>query len=262
MVPAFLNSGWHVIATMRRAEERQSIFAEEKQRYGDRLKILSLDVTSRTDRDHAKQAITGLDCLIHNAGYGLAGPMEETPEADLRQEMETNFTAPALLTQLFLPLLRHSQGRIIFVSSSLGFTGFPLYSLYCASKFAMEGFAESLTYELAPQGVQVALVEPGAHRTQFGSHLIWNDKGTSSPYASQIAGFKQLREQIMARPGTTLENVVRKVISLAQARRMPLRVRAGGDAQALYAMKKLTPAWLMKRVLQMYFDRVAKRGSH
>src|SRR5262245_25417622 len=197
LVPEFLRDGWQVIATMRGAEKRQALFSKELQQYGDQLAILLLDVTNaeerRAVRDFIKERFGGrLDCLVNNAGYGLFGAVEDLSEAQIRQQMEVNFFGLVLLTQILLPQLRQSRGRVINISSVLGFMAMPMSVMYCASKFAVEGFSEGLAYELEPHGVQVALVEPGAFRTNFAEKLTWGDKSsdTNSPYQKQTAAYR------------------------------------------------------------------------
>src|SRR4051812_989919 len=94
-------------------------------------------------------------------------------------QMEVGFFGAAQLIQALLPALRRARGRIINVSSVLGYIGMPLTSAYSASKFALEGLSESLHYELAPHGVQVALVEPGRHRTEFSAKVSWGERAWS-----------------------------------------------------------------------------------
>src|SRR5262245_19631363 len=178
VIPEFLREGWHVIATMRDAANRKGIFNEELNGYRDALSLLSLDVTNEAERAAAKNFIEEkfggkLDCLVNNAGYGLFGAVEDLSEAQIREQMEVNFFGLVLLTQMLLPQLRKASGRIINLSSVLGFTGMPMSAMYCASKFAVEGFSEGLYHELKPHGVQVALVEPGAFRTNFAEKLTW-----------------------------------------------------------------------------------------
>jgi NAD(P)-dependent dehydrogenase (short-subunit alcohol dehydrogenase family) len=234
-VSAFLRRGWAVSATMRRASERAALFAEELAEHGDALEVFGLDVADGDDRASAAARVDRLDCLINNAGYGLFGALEDVSEEQLRQQLEANFIGAALLTRALLPALRASGGSVLFVSSVLGQAGFPLTSAYCASKFAMEGLAEALYYELEPVGVRVGIVQPGGRKTQFGANSEWAE-GTSAAYAEATASYRALVERTRDRGGARSgDAVVRALVRLAEARRVPLRTRVGADAAALRA---------------------------
>ncbi|MGH9081589.1 MAG: SDR family oxidoreductase, partial [Acidimicrobiales bacterium] len=109
-----------------------------------------------------------LDALVACAGWGLAGSVEDTPMADARAQLETNFWGAVRVVQHALPLMRrHLGGRIVLMSSIGGVVGLPFQAFYSASKFALEGYAEALAYEVAPFGIEVTLVEPGNVATEF-----------------------------------------------------------------------------------------------
>jgi NAD(P)-dependent dehydrogenase (short-subunit alcohol dehydrogenase family) len=210
-----------------------------------------LDVTQTADRNALAQVIAErfegqLDCLVNNAGYGLFGAVEDMSEAQIRDEMEVNFFGLVLTTRMLLPFVRRAHGRVINISSLLGFSGMPLGSLYCGSKFAVEGFSESLAHELAPHGVQVAVVEPGGFRTNFSDNHLWGEKSwdENSPYLKQTKAYSKFRESRATGEGNPPDPVVKAVVKLAQARKMPMRVRCGKDAKSLYAIKRMLPEWL------------------
>ena len=163
LAPRFLNAGWTVIATLRDASKRSDLFAADLAKSPGRLFVLSLDVARENERVAAagfidRQFEGKLDCLVNNAGFGLFGALEDLSEDQIRRQMEVNFFGLVLLSRSLLPHLRRARGRIINITSALGYLGMPLTSLYCASKFAVEGLSESLYYELKPHGVQVAIV--------------------------------------------------------------------------------------------------------
>jgi NAD(P)-dependent dehydrogenase (short-subunit alcohol dehydrogenase family) len=264
LVPAFLQAGWTTIATMRNAEQRRSIFANEQQQYGDQLHCLELDVTKETDRtaiaDFIQTRFDGkLDCLVNNAGYGLFGAVEDMSETQIRAEMEVNFFGLVLTTRQLLPQLRAAHGRIINISSLLGFSGMPLGSMYCASKFAVEGFSESLAFELAPHNVQVAIVEPGGFKTNFDSNHLWSENSwnENSPYIKQTKGYQKFREGRATGNGDAPDPVTNAVLKLSSAKKIPLRVRCGNDSKSLYLVKRILPArlqiMLMNRAFQKLF---------
>lgn len=216
---------------MRRAAERAGLFAGEE----GRLEVLSLDVADARERDAVAARAASLDCLVNNAGYGLFGALEDLDEEQLRRQMEVNFMSAALLTRALLPALRTARGSVLFVSSVLGQAGFPLTSAYCASKFAMEGLAESLHYELAIVGVRVGIVQPGGRKTSFGANTEWA-RGAGQAFAAVTARYRALVERTRERGGERSgEAVARALVKLAEARRVPLRTRVGADAAALRA---------------------------
>lgn len=246
MVPLFLKNGWQVIATLRRATERASLFESEKNDFKDLLQVLELDVTQAKDRNAVLELIQtryegNLDCLINNAGYGLFGALEDISEEQLRDQMEVNFFGTALLTRALLPPLRAARGRIINLSSVFGFSGFPLTGGYCASKYAVEGLSEALRLELAPLGVQVSLVEPGGHRTRFAESVAWGERSFSkdSAYYTATEGYRAFRDHLAQRPNPQVaDTVAQEILRLATASRMPARVVCGKDAKMMSILKQ------------------------
>lgn len=247
MVPAFLDRGWSVIATLRDAPTRAAVLDEERATHPSALTVLSLDVTSAAERAAVAAVVArrpaGLDCLVNNAGAAAFGALEDLSAEQLRAQMEVNFFGPALLIRELLPALRRARGRVVNVSSLFGETGFPLTSAYCASKFALEGLSESLRQELAPHSVQVALVEPGRYRTRFGENAVWGERSfrPGSAYTAQTAAYARLKQGFASRPAGGPEAVARTVVALADSRSLPLRSRVGGDARLLHLLRRLLP---------------------
>jgi NAD(P)-dependent dehydrogenase (short-subunit alcohol dehydrogenase family) len=141
------------------------------------LLLLKLDVTNPVDAESAVQLaidkFESVDVVINNAGYGIVGAFEETPDSELRAQMETNFFGTVNVTRAVLPVLRkQSFGAIVNLSSMGGQLSFSGFSAYSASKFAVEGFSEALAQEVAPFGIKVLIVEPGAFRTGFASDAL------------------------------------------------------------------------------------------
>jgi NAD(P)-dependent dehydrogenase (short-subunit alcohol dehydrogenase family) len=266
LVTGALQGDYQVIATMRNAESRINLFSHNLESYPGQLNVLSLDVTDENQRKATLKFLEDkhgrLDCLINNAGYALFGSLEDMTESQIRQQMETNFFGTVLLTKSFLPLLRDSQGRIINISSVFGYAGFPLTSAYCASKYAIEGFTESLYYELKPHGVQVALVEPGGHRTNFGTNIVWGEHsfGKSSAFFSQSINYRRFREKLTSRKGQSPDRVVRSILKLMQSHYMPLRSRIGSDAHILHFIRKLFPQKLGSRLLARTYAKIFERN--
>jgi NAD(P)-dependent dehydrogenase (short-subunit alcohol dehydrogenase family) len=240
MANRFTEQGWRVLAGLRDAQHVPANLHADS--------ILPLDLADDASIEAATSRVDSLDCLIHNAGYALIGPYSSYSTEQMQQQMQVNFLAPALLTQLLLPALRRAQGRIICISSMAGETGLPMNALYCASKFALEGWAESLAHELAPHYVQIALVEPGGHRTRFAANAQWGSRNmvSDSIEQRQLEALTAMRERMLARAGKDPAAVVDAVLRLVEATRMPLRTRVGADVRMLHWLK----AWLPERLVQ------------
>jgi NAD(P)-dependent dehydrogenase (short-subunit alcohol dehydrogenase family) len=257
MTERFLQSKrWKVFATTRSASQLNDIAGDDA---GENLVVISSNVASSSERsaivDRINSAVpNGLDCLINNAGYGVSGPLETLSEEQIRQQFEVNFFAPLLLTRDLLPSLRKSHGRVINISSVLGFVGMPLQSLYVASKFALEGLSESLSYELSVHGVQVCLVEPGGFRTKFAQNIEWAnndvDAKTVAVYEKQLRGYRAFLSRKLERPGSDPKKVAESVFDLCTQNSMPLRVRVGSDTQALYYLRRALPQKVSDLILQ------------
>jgi NAD(P)-dependent dehydrogenase (short-subunit alcohol dehydrogenase family) len=170
--------GWSVVATMRNLEKRGELDRHLLTAgVSDRARVDQLEVTDGQSIDTLVTSLDlskrPLDAVVHNAGIGAGGAFEDLNDALIRQIMEVNFFGVLALTRRLLPAFRAQRhGRIVIVSSETAFAGQPTISPYCASKWAIEGWAESLCYELEPFNIQITLIEPGAIRTK-----IW----TSSP---------------------------------------------------------------------------------
>ncbi|MBP2474439.1 NAD(P)-dependent dehydrogenase (short-subunit alcohol dehydrogenase family) [Crossiella equi] len=163
-----LRRGDSVVATARNPESITRALPEA----GERLLAVVLDVT---DEGQAHRAVTdavarfgGIDVLVNNAGRGLVGAVEETTDAEHRAVFDTNVFGLLNVTRAVLPVMRRQgHGRILNLSSVGGVVSWAGWGAYCATKFAVEGYSESLRLELAPLGIQVTSVQPGPFRTDF-----------------------------------------------------------------------------------------------
>ncbi|MDQ0079801.1 NAD(P)-dependent dehydrogenase (short-subunit alcohol dehydrogenase family) [Variovorax boronicumulans] len=163
-----LAQGHNVVATARDAGRLADLVALAP----DRVLATPLDVDVAGAAEAAVQAAVArfgrIDVLINNAGYGVVGALEETPDAELRALMNTNFFGAMAVTRAALPVLRaQKSGAIVNISSLGGQLSFSGFSAYSASKFALEGASEALAQEVAPFGIKVLIVEPGQFRTQL-----------------------------------------------------------------------------------------------
>ncbi len=259
LVQAFLAKGWKVLATMRNAEARKGLFQKDFEKYGEKLVILNLDVTSESDiasvAKYIQEKEAGeLDCLVNNAGFGVFSSLEDASPKQIQNQLNINVTGLILTTKALLPFLRSSKGHIFNFSSVLGFSVLPLTSLYCSSKYAVEGFTESLYYELEPHGVRVSIVEPGAFATDFKANVIYGEKSEfeSSPYYKQTQNYKKYTEDFLKRAGKP-PVVVDAVMKAVEQKNPPLRIRCGKDAALVYLAKSLAPAPVFRSLNRLFF---------
>ena len=168
-----------------------------------------------------------IDAVVACAGWGLAGPAETTTIADGKAQMESNFWGVVRVVNASLPAMRHQGGgRLIVMSSIGGLLGIPFQAFYSASKFALEGYAEALGYEVAPFNVDVTLIEPGNVKTGFTASRRILDARGDSPYvsASAKAISAMVRDEQHGASPDVVATLVEKVLS---SRRPPRRVSVG-----------------------------------
>jgi NAD(P)-dependent dehydrogenase (short-subunit alcohol dehydrogenase family) len=234
----FVENGWNVVATMRIPQKSDLPRSE-------RLRLLPLDVTDRASVDRAirdgMEAFGELDVLVNNAGIGLFSAFEATPERTIREVFETNTFGVMAVSQAVIPYFRERRaGTLINVTSSAAIVPMPLVAPYTASKFAIEGFTEALSYELSFFGVGAKLVEPGyGPGTSFVANSSERLKGlvpdAYAPYA------QQLLSGLSGAKSTTGLDVARAVWLAATDGSTRLRYPAGPDAEDLAALRRARP---------------------
>lgn len=211
--------GGNVVATARRPETLKDLEAKAP------AQVLStkLDVTDRAQVDGAvKDALARferIDVLVNNAGYGLTGAFEETGDAELKQLFDTNVFGLIQMTKAMLPHMRQRRaGHIVNLSSIGGLVGLPGWSMYNATKFAVEGMSEALAAELEPLGISVTIVEPGPFRTDFLGRSGVEAK-TAIPDYAPTAG--KTREYFRTQAGKQAGDPQKAVEAIVQAVRAP-----------------------------------------
>jgi len=247
--------GWRVLATMRDLSRRQRL--EDAARAAgvlDRIEILALDVTDNQQIAKLAASIAArpsrLDAIVNNAGIAVAGFADDVTDAELRRQFDTNFFGAAAVTRAFLPQLRrHGSGHIVMVTSISGRTGFPGLGSYVASKFALEGWTETLRLEMKPLGIKVALVEPGSFATN-----IWTSATISaatldpnSPNAARVACWRKRLEA--EKPKADPQRVADRIAAILDRRHPSLRNLVGGDARLVLALRTLLPWRIFERIL-------------
>jgi NAD(P)-dependent dehydrogenase (short-subunit alcohol dehydrogenase family) len=214
---------------------------------GERWTGLVMDVDDETSVRAGVASLQeqsgGIDALVAAAGWGVAGPAEETSIAEAKAQFETNFWGCVRVVQAVLPQMRARRaGRIVLLSSLGGVIGIPFQAYYSASKFALEGFAEALGYEVAPFGIAVTLVQPGNFATDFTASRKMAAAATgASDYAAATAKAVAAMERD-ERNGAPPRDVAATVQRVLEARRPPRRVSVGKTSErAGLIAKRLLP---------------------
>lgn len=225
-----LSQGHRVVATARDTAKLAALAAEAPAQ----VLVHPLDVTRAGDAERAVAAALArfgrIDVLVNNAGYGIVGAVEETPEDELRAQMETNFFGAVAVTRAALPTLRaQGSGAIVNISSMGGQLSFAGFGAYSASKFALEGLSEALAAELAPLGIKVLIVEPGAFRTGFAAQALRHMPQIDA-YDGSVGAIRDFARGMDAtQPGDPAKAAAAVAHALA-AEKTPLRLQLGADA--------------------------------
>ena len=184
-------SGWKVVATARKPDSIADLA-------GQGCEVLTLDVTDEASMAAAVSEVESrhgsVGALVNNAGYSQSGAVESVPIEDARAQFETNVFGLSRLTQLVLPKMREAgSGRILNISSMGGKLVIPGGGWYHATKYALEALSDALRFEVAPFGIDVVVIEPGAIKTEFGETAVkaMDANDDSGPYASFNNGMAQ-----------------------------------------------------------------------
>ena len=226
----FRSQGWNVAATLRNPATDTELAAAGVQTF-------ALDVTDKRTiqpaLDGALAAFGRIDVLVNNAGYGTFGPFEAATDEQIERQYATNVTGLMYVTRAFLPHFRANRaGIIINISSVGGVCTLPFYSLYHGTKWAIEGFSESLNFELNGLGITVKLVEPGAIATDFGSRSLDRlKKDGLDAYDPLMKTF--LETWAAARVRSAPQIVAEAIWQAATDGTSQLRYIVGDDAKAL-----------------------------
>jgi NAD(P)-dependent dehydrogenase (short-subunit alcohol dehydrogenase family) len=226
----FASKGWKVIATMRKPENEKELKAI------DNIQLLPLDVTdpAQIHETVQKSISTGdVDVVFNNAGYGLIGPLESTTDEQLVRQINTNILGVIRVTQAFIPYFRERHSGLFISTTSIGgLITFPFSSVYHATKWALEGWSESLAFELKKIGVGIKTVSPGGIKTDFVHRSL--DVSSHPAYAKWV---EKLYAGIHEDQFSSAEQIAAVVYEAATDGRDKLRYVAGEDAKALYALR-------------------------
>lgn len=255
--------GFHVYATTRDVRQAEDLSATALARGGN-IRVLPMDVTDTGSIQRAVQAVVsesgGIYGVVNNAGIGLRGYFEDLADEEIRQVFNANVFGLMAVTKAVLPYMRTARrGRIILISSVGGRIGAPGVSAYCATKFAVEGFGESLYQEVAPLGVQVVLIEPGIIKTERWTTNRGLAKGAQDPESPYYDWFRQVEkesDQLVQASTATPADVAALVHRALTAERPKLRYMVGRKAKLAVGLKRWIPGELFER---LYFGIIMRR---
>ena len=247
--------GYHVFAGVRNAEDGQTL----SQRASQRLRPVIVDITNpkqiKAAAETVRQALGDkpLDGLINNAGISLGGPLEFVPIDRLRHQLEVNLIGHIAVSQMFIPLLRKSQGRIINVGSVVGIFASPMLGPYCASKYAMEAISDVMRRELKPWNIKVSLLEPG-----IIAKKIWEKSRIRAE-----RGIKEAPEELLHLYGPLIERVQKPAADIEKTAQSP-EVAVRAVVRALTASRPKTryrmgPKARPQKVISWLPDRIQDR---
>ncbi len=249
----FQKRGWQVIATMRTPEKETELTKLPN------VTCLALDVTSSESiaavTEQVFEQFKTVDVLLNNAGYGAVGAFELSSSEQVQKQFDVNVFGLMNVSRSFLPYFRSQKfGTVINVSSVGGRLTFPLYSIYHATKWAVEGFSESLQFELKQFGVRVKLIEPGAIKTDFYSRSqeVFGKEGVDVYDSYQKRILNTLHS--FGANGSGPEVVAETIYRAATDGSSKLRYSVGGNAPALLMLRKILPDSifipLMRKILE------------
>jgi NAD(P)-dependent dehydrogenase (short-subunit alcohol dehydrogenase family) len=248
----FQRKGWNVIATMRNPE------AEKELTSLDNVKVVKCDVTDIKSINDAVafgiETFGNIDVLVNNAGYYAIGPLENATDEQIERQIGTNLTGTITVTKRMVPHFREKRsGVIINVSSIAGLISIPMQSLYHATKWGLEGFSESLHYELKQFNIRVKLIEPGVIKTDFyGRSKTVLRNGTTKEYDDYS---ERVLKNVLSRgeKGSPPEIVAEAIFKAATDRKKKMRYRMG-NSKWIVTLRKLLPfriyASLMSRTIE------------
>lgn len=245
--------GHTVWATARRPETLQDLEAR-----GIVAATLDVDDAASIAALAARLQAEGVvpDVLVNNAGYGAMGPLAEMPIAELRRQFDTNVLSLMAVTQALLPpMMQRRGGMVVNIGSVSGVLVTPFSGAYCATKAAVHALSDALRMELAPFGIHMMTVQPGAIQSQFGATAT----AGAGPRAASSSAYAAVADAIMARAGasqqgsTSAEKFSRKLADAILSPRPPSLIRIGHGSYAMPALQRWIPTWLMDRVLRKRF---------
>ena len=248
----FQAKGWRVLATMRNPEKEKELNQLEN------VVLLPLDVTNIQQIEATVKAAIGLgeiDVVFNNAGYGLIGPLETYSEEDIRAQFETNFFGVLWVTKAFIPYFKEKRNGLFITTTSLcGLTSYPLSSIYNASKWALQGWSESMSYDLAQFNIGIKNVAPGGIKSNYMNVMKVAEDKSYEPLMKRLSeGFAD---------GTLMEFsdseiIAEEVYIAATDGKDQLTYPAGNDANRIYAQRLADGPETHRRTVTKYLNLVS-----
>jgi len=241
----FAYKGWDVAATMRNPEKRQTGLENI-----EGIEITHMDVTDPESVKNSVAAVLAkygsIDGVLNNAGYAVNGPFEAASREDMKKQFDTNVTGLMDVCREVIPIFRKQKSGVLMnVSSIGGKVGFPFYSLYNSTKFAVEGFTEVLSHELRDFGIKVRLIEPGIIHTDFyGRSMTKVSKEGLAEYDTMIEKSKKASEAFISM-GSDPEAAAKVIYKAAEDKGNKLRYIVGMDAFAVTGIRRLLPDFML-----------------
>jgi NAD(P)-dependent dehydrogenase (short-subunit alcohol dehydrogenase family) len=228
LAEAVIEKGDFVIGTFRQQTQADVFNNAHK----DAAFALKMDITKPNDIKKAFKTIEKkfgrIDVLVNNAGFGFAGAVEETSDAEVRQVFEANFFGTLKVTQMALPMMRaQGNGHIIQMSSHGGIKAFAGFGIYNASKFALEGFSEALAQELAPLSIKVTIVQPGPFRTGFANTAFKEAATKIEDYNATASAFRERMKAVDGKQEGNPVKAAEAIINIVYSENSPLRLPLG-----------------------------------
>lgn len=252
LADAFQRAGYRVWASARKEDDVRALAEAGFQAV--QLDVNDAAALARLAEELEVEA-AGLDVLVNNAGYGAMGPLLDGGVEAMRRQFETNVFAVVGVTRALFPLLRRKSGLVVNVGSVSGVLVTPFAGAYCASKAAVHALSDALRLELAPFGVEVLEVQPGAIASNFGASA----SREMDSVVDERSPWWPLRRQIQARAAasqdnpTPAEDFARQLLAAVQRRPRPPLVRIGNGSRALPALARWMPHGLLARLLKKRF---------
>jgi NAD(P)-dependent dehydrogenase (short-subunit alcohol dehydrogenase family) len=247
--------GWRVLATMRDLSRRDKLEAAARNSgVLEQIEFHALDIKNSDQIAATAELISKrtepLHALVNNAGFAVPGFAEDVTDAELREQFDTNFFGS--VTRALLPQMRKQGfGHVLMISSISGRLGFPGVSSYSSSKFALEGWTETLRYEMKPLGVQIVLVEPGSFATDIWTRNAKLTAGLQDPTSANASRVPAWRSRIEqgAKDRANPQLVADLIARILETPNPKLRYIVGKDAKMALLMRALLPAGLFERML-------------
>lgn len=250
---ALAEAGWTVIGAARRLDRLESLRAKGVTPH---VVDVAEDASMVTLVEDVMAEHGQVDVLVNNAGYSVFGSVEDVPVEVARRQLEVNVLGLSRMSQLVLPHMRAAgSGRIINIASVAGHVSEPLGGWYHASKYAVEALSDAMRMELAPHGVKVSIIEPGAIRTEFGgiaADTLATYSGAGA-YAAQARRMATAHERMFGSDAADVSVVVDAIVHAATARRPRSRYQVPKSARAMVAATKVTPAAVMDAAMGRMF---------